>query len=61
MSPPIRLFAIEAPSWGEGPTKYADAFQRSFTAPIALHIERAFAGDLDRNLIALFQVKRLDN
>jgi hypothetical protein len=53
--------AIESEAVGQWPAQLAQPRERSFTLSIAAHLELTRAGDSNLDLIALFEIERLDD
>jgi hypothetical protein len=57
----IRLLATESEAVGQWPAQLAQPLERSFTLSIAAHLELTGASDSNLDLIALFEIERLDD
>jgi hypothetical protein len=57
----IRLSTIEREALGQWPPQLPQPIERSFPLPIAAYFELAGPGDVDLDLVAFFQVERLND
>jgi hypothetical protein len=59
--PGIRLVPVEFEVGGQAPAEGAQAFQQLLPAGLARDRERSGVGDVDFDLVAFLQLKRLDH
>jgi hypothetical protein len=53
--------AIEREAVRQGPAQLAQSLERAFPLSITTYLELASPGDSDFDLVALLEIKRLDN